>query len=60
MESARVTGAFDAHMKDVDHDADEETAYECFRCGSIVTGQDHPMDCPDCGGAMRHRRTPLE
>lgn len=47
-------------MKDIDYDPGDETPYECFECGTIVLEQDHPVTCPDCGGDMRHRRTPLE
>lgn len=47
-------------MKDVEQDPDEETPYECFECGNIVLAENNPMTCPDCGGNMRNRRTPLE
>lgn len=47
-------------MRDVDYDQDEETAYECFDCGTIVTAESSPGNCPDCGGPMRNRMTPLE
>lgn len=47
-------------MRDVDQDHDEETPYECFECGSIILAKSHPENCPDCGGMMRNRQTPLE
>lgn len=47
-------------MRDVDQDPDGETPYECFECGRIVIAADNPATCPDCGGEMRNRRTPIE
>ena len=47
-------------MRDADHDTTEESAYECFECGSIVVTETHPGECPDCAGAMRNRHTPIE
>jgi len=47
-------------MRDVDHDPNEASAYECFECGSIVVAEDDPGACPDCGGSLRNRRTPIE
>ncbi|WP_435125759.1 rubrerythrin-like domain-containing protein [Halobaculum sp. D14] len=47
-------------MKDVDQESVDETPYECFDCGSIIVAEDHPGSCPDCAGAMRNRRTPIE
>lgn len=47
-------------MKDVDYDRDSESPYECFECGTILTVETNPTTCPDCGGAMRNRMTPLE
>lgn len=47
-------------MKDVEVDPDEKSPYECFACGSIVESIDSPNHCPDCGGQMRNRRTPIE
>lgn len=47
-------------MRDVDQHSDEETPYECFECGSIVVSEQNPTACPDCGGEMRNRRTPIE
>jgi len=46
-------------MRDVDQGTDEETPYECFECGNIIT-EKNPDQCPDCGGTMRNRRMPLE
>ncbi len=47
-------------MRDVEHEADEESPYECFACGTIIVAESNPMTCPDCNGEMRNRRTPLE
>ena len=47
-------------MKDVSTDFEEKSPYECFECGNIIIAEEHPGKCPDCGGAMRNRRTPLE
>jgi rubrerythrin len=47
-------------MRDVDQGSDKETPYECFECGSIIVAEDNPTACPDCGGEMRNRRTPIE
>ncbi|QCC51637.1 rubrerythrin-like domain-containing protein [Halapricum salinum] len=47
-------------MRDVDPVSDDETPYECFECGKILITADSPNRCPDCGGPMRNRRTPLE
>ncbi|WP_135828805.1 rubrerythrin-like domain-containing protein [Halorussus halobius] len=46
--------------RDVDYDSDEERAYECLACGTILRAASHPGTCSDCGTAMRNRRTPLE
>lgn len=47
-------------MRDVDQQSSEESPYECFECGNIVVATGQPETCPDCGGAMRNRRTPIE
>ncbi|WP_152529718.1 rubrerythrin-like domain-containing protein [Candidatus Halobonum tyrrellensis] len=47
-------------MRDLTTDLEEESPYECFECGNITVAEEHPGSCPDCGGAMRNRRTPLE
>ncbi|MEF8841354.1 MAG: rubrerythrin-like domain-containing protein [Haloarculaceae archaeon] len=47
-------------MRDVEQDHDGETPYECFGCGNVVLVTDRPESCPDCGGPMRNRLTPLE
>lgn len=47
-------------MRDVDQEPDEETPYECFDCGTIIVSEANPASCPDCGGDIRNRRTPLE
>ena len=45
--------------KDVPYNPGEESSYECFDCGTVVR-ETEPTRCPDCGGDMRNRRTPLE
>ncbi|MFC6838128.1 rubrerythrin-like domain-containing protein [Halomarina ordinaria] len=47
-------------MRDVEYDPREESAYECFDCGTIVVAESCPSACPDCGGAMRNRLTTFE
>ncbi|WP_324665800.1 rubrerythrin-like domain-containing protein [Haloarcula sediminis] len=47
-------------MRDVTQTPDEATPYECFECGTVVTAEDNPDPCPDCGGEMRNRQTPVE
>jgi len=47
-------------MRDVEPHPDEETPYECFECGNIIIAENSPDQCPDCGGPMRNRQTPLE
>jgi rubrerythrin len=47
-------------MRDVDQTPAEESPYECFECGNVVLTDDNPGQCPDCAGAMRNRRTPIE
>ncbi|KPN32019.1 hypothetical protein SY89_02776 [Halolamina pelagica] len=47
-------------MRDVDQNPEEETPYECFQCGSVIVAENNPGKCPDCAGAMRNRRTPIE
>lgn len=47
-------------IRDVKYDPAEESAYECFSCGTIVTAIDSPDECPNCGDDLRHRRTPIE
>ncbi|WP_336328369.1 rubrerythrin-like domain-containing protein [Halovenus sp. HT40] len=47
-------------MRDVEQHRDTETPYECFECGLITYATNQPENCPDCGGEMRNRQTPLE
>ncbi len=47
-------------MRDVEQIPDEKSPYECFECGRIIIAVDNPTSCPDCGGDMRNRQTPLE
>ncbi|ADD04597.1 small CPxCG-related zinc finger protein [Natrialba magadii ATCC 43099] len=46
-------------MKDVKLDPSEESVYECFACGTVVTAV-APGSCPDCSDDMRNRGTPIE
>ena len=47
-------------MWDVEANRRDESDYECFACGVIVTDSTHPGECPECGGNVRNRSTPLE
>lgn len=47
-------------IRDVEYDPSEASAYECFTCGTVVTSVDNPVECPNCGGDVRHRQTPIE
>jgi rubrerythrin len=47
-------------MRDAEQDHDTATPYECFECGNVVLAESHPENCPNCGGAMRNRGTPIE
>ncbi|WP_153555082.1 rubrerythrin-like domain-containing protein [Halomicrobium sp. LC1Hm] len=47
-------------MRDVNQEPEEETPYECFDCGTIVVTEDNPTTCPECGGEIRNRLTPIE
>ena len=47
-------------MRDVSYDPAEESAYECFNCGTVVIAEQNPGTCDDCGSAMRNRQTPIE
>ncbi|ACV49466.1 rubrerythrin-like domain-containing protein [Halomicrobium mukohataei] len=47
-------------MRDVNQEPEEETPYECFDCGTIVVTEDKPTACPECGGEIRNRLTPIE
>ncbi|WP_227378530.1 rubrerythrin-like domain-containing protein [Haladaptatus halobius] len=47
-------------MRDVTQNSDEESPYECFKCGNVIVTEDNPVSCPDCSGPMRNRQTPLE
>ncbi|WP_152663288.1 rubrerythrin-like domain-containing protein [Halorubrum saccharovorum] len=47
-------------MKDIEVNPDKKSPYECFECGDIVESVDSPNYCPDCGGQMRNRLTPIE
>nr|WP_244510288.1 rubrerythrin-like domain-containing protein [Natronobacterium texcoconense] len=47
-------------MRDVDYDPGEESVYECFECGTLITAATNPGECPNCGGDVRHRQTAIE
>lgn len=47
-------------VRDVEYDATTERTYECFSCGATVTAVDSPMECPECGGDLRNKGTPME
>jgi rubrerythrin len=47
-------------MRDIEYDSDGETAYECFECGAVLQDEASPGECPNCGGSIRNRMTPLE
>lgn len=47
-------------IRDVEYDPGEESAYECFSCGTIVTAVDNPGACPNCGDSLRNRQMPIE
>jgi len=47
-------------MKDVEHDPNDETPYECFECGRTITARNNPTRCPDCDGELRNRLTAIE
>ncbi|RBI58746.1 hypothetical protein DMJ13_25745 [halophilic archaeon] len=47
-------------MRDGDTTPEKESPYECFECGCIIVTANNPDRCPDCGGPMRNRQTPLE
>ncbi|WP_122091297.1 rubrerythrin-like domain-containing protein [Halalkalicoccus subterraneus] len=47
-------------MRDIDSEPNEETLYECFQCGSIISAKTSPGHCPDCNGPLRNRQMPFE
>ncbi|GEM_PF-314009 len=47
-------------IHDVEYDPGDESAYECFDCGTIVSAVNNPGACPNCGGDVRHRQTTIE
>ncbi|WP_259517228.1 rubrerythrin-like domain-containing protein [Halanaeroarchaeum sp. HSR-CO] len=47
-------------VRDVEYDASKARTYECFSCGATVTAVDNPMECPECGGDLRNKGTPME
>lgn len=46
--------------EDVEYDAAADYEYECLSCGTVVTADSHPGDCPDCDATYRNRNVPLE
>lgn len=47
-------------VRDIEYDPGDESAYECFSCGTIITAVDNPGECPNCGDQLRNRQTPIE
>nr|WP_139246681.1 rubrerythrin-like domain-containing protein [Halogranum amylolyticum] len=47
-------------MRDVAYDPAAESEYECFDCGAVTTAKTKPESCPECGGELRNRLTPIE
>lgn len=47
-------------MREPEYEPDEERPYECFDCGNIVSTEDNPGSCPECGAEMRNRHYPIE
>lgn len=47
-------------IRDVPYDPNDERTFECFECGSIIQTVGSPGSCPQCGGSVRHRGTPIE
>ena len=49
------------HGQDAEHDtSDIESAFECLKCGRIVTAETHPGECRECGGEFQNRAKSLE
>ncbi|ADQ66515.1 rubrerythrin-like domain-containing protein [Halogeometricum borinquense] len=46
--------------KDSPAEAAEQSTYECFECGTVLGNDSSLATCPDCGGELRNRGTPLE
>lgn len=46
--------------KDSPAEQTAQSVYECFECGTVVEAGDEPATCPDCGGELRNRGTPME
>lgn len=48
--------------QDTEHDTSAiESEYECLECGTIVTAETHPGECPECGGnSFTNRAKSLE
>lgn len=47
-------------IRDVEYDPSEESTYECFACGEIITATENPGTCPSCDSDVRHRQTSIE
>lgn len=48
------------NLRDVEYNPRDHSQYECFECGELVRAADNPGPCPNCGGEMRHKMTPIE
>lgn len=38
----------------------QKKEYECLSCGEITAREQHPIDCPVCGGGLQGRAMSLE
>ncbi|MCY4731770.1 rubrerythrin-like domain-containing protein [Natronomonas gomsonensis] len=47
-------------MRDKTQTPNAERRYECFECGTVVVTAESPGSCPECGGDLRNRGTPIE
>ncbi|MDQ2052003.1 rubrerythrin-like domain-containing protein [Natronolimnohabitans sp. A-GB9] len=47
-------------IRDIEYDPADESTYECFSCGTIMTATTNPGTCPNCGSDVRHRQTSIE
>lgn len=47
-------------MRDPEYEPDDVRSYECFECGNILTTENDPGTCPECGSGMRNRQYPIE
>jgi len=47
-------------IRDIEYDPDEESAYECYSCGTVITATGNPGECPNCADQLRNKKMPLE